>query len=488
MSPSEIATIQSELANLATSKKTAVRVKVAESLYAPTNILELLSKDKSGEVKRAAAANPNTPHAILKALYKSTSIYVKEGLSSNPALEVSQLLILSKTSTSKILTNLANNKASTLEVLESAFKTAKNYSYGDDMYQRLAMHSNASEALRTEIMLSGSYMEQNIANDDTAPAELLEFVSRKISAADYYPRRYLASNPNAPAQALIALINTDSYSDRAEICQIILEREDLPAEVLQLLVKDDDPEIRLEALNHLAKIDAPKIEPIKSAKPYIAPPMDVVLTSEDVFRELLSNDESMSAKIEEAKNAVSCSKAERDTDPEVLAELALHPNIKVRQSLCQNELIRDAATPAIEAIALVLAGDANREVRNRLRSYGRNSKVMMELANDSDLEIRRYVASDPYTPQDIIQVLARDPDPQVRFNAANRIGKSVPIKTPVQIKEEPKTSYAVPMMLGSGMIAGMLLNGLGSLAKNQVRVAMPEVIEEAVETALEATA
>ena len=253
----------------------------------------------------------------------------------------------------------------------------------------------------------------------------------------------------------------------------------MAAELLELLLKDSDPEVKLSALERAAKLgDIPTIEPAVSAKPetkYVPPPMDVILTKDDVLKELAASGN------KGLLEGVMLEQAESSKDVAVLAKLGKEPSSRIRNRLCQNELMRTAYTPALEDIALHLAEDTDAEVRDSLRMYTRSAKVLAALAPSSDVKMRRMVASDSYTSEETRQILARDPDPEVRLNAAKKIGH-VPTRTaPQETIKSKSNSYTVPAILGAAGLASFVMNSIAAASAPGVRVAAPALVETATE-------
>ena len=130
---------------------------------------------------------------------------------------------------------------------------------------------------------------------------------------------------------------------------ILTMRSSFHPNLLELLLKDDDAEVKIMALEHAAKSETFRtIELAVSAKPetkYIPPPMDVVLTKDDVLKELTASGTRGSCK------ALCSNKRSLPKTLGILLKSEKEPSSRIRNRLCQNELMRTAYTPALEHIA-----------------------------------------------------------------------------------------------------------------------------------------
>ena len=486
MSPDQLKSIRSELATLAKSKKSAVRAGVAASPFSSADTLQSLGKDKNASVRQKLAGNPNTPTDILTALSKSSSSFLKELVAKNPSTPVATLMSLAKITASytSLQCDLAQNKNASTEVLQAIITNLDKWMDGTayHSYERLMRssviaHPNTTPELRKKLLDKvDSCTKQEAAESLLATADTL-----RLLAKDKNVGRTLVRNPNCPKDLLGALLAKLSNSEKLALIRDADDTDDafkFSPELLELLLKDDDAEVKIMALEHASKLgDIPTIAPAVSAKPeskYIPPPMDVILTKDDVLKELLvSGNKGL-------LEGVLLEQAESAKNPAVLAELGKDPSAKIRSRLCQNDLVRDAYSPELEDIAMHLAEDADAGVIESLRMYTRNAKVLAALATSSDVKMRRMVASDSYTSEETRQILARDPDPEVRLNAAKKIGH-VPTRTAPQEAIKPTSSYAVPAILGAAGLASFVMNSIAAASVPGVRVAVPTLAETVAE-------
>ncbi|GFE70895.1 hypothetical protein [Chroococcus sp. FPU101] len=81
------------------------------------------------------------------------------------------------------------------------------------------------------------------------------------------------------------------------------------------------------------------------------------------------------------------------------------------------ELAKDQNTPLI--FLEILAKDPDAQVRSNVASHRNTSENLLEyLASDQDVQVRCRVASHPKTPKRIIKILAQDTDAKVRHRIA----------------------------------------------------------------------
>jgi len=144
--------------------------------------------------------------------------------------------------------------------------------------------------------------------------------------------------------------------------------------------------------------------------------------AKDEFRKLVQNPKAFQAKIDSfakdengqelRQNFIVSSLGYKEISPEIIIALARDKDISVRRHVAQNP-----STPP--EILIVLSRDEDIYVRREVA--GNPSippEVLTALARDKDISVRRDVARNPSTPPEALTVLARDREVEMRSNVA----------------------------------------------------------------------
>jgi hypothetical protein len=126
--------------------------------------------------------------------------------------------------------------------------------------------------------------------------------------------------------------------------------------------------------------------------------------------------------------------AENPATPEVVVwQLARNDSKAFRQRLAGSRDI-------VPSVFMVLAKDDDRSVR---RIVAENPKIPAEvlavLAQDDDVHVRRAVARNNRVPMEVKKDLSRDHDGRVRAAAAGRLGRVLPTETMMVLAEDSVT-------------------------------------------------
>jgi uncharacterized protein (DUF2336 family) len=147
--------------------------------------------------------------------------------------------------------------------------------------------------------------------------------------------------------------------------------------------------------------------------------------AKDEFRKLVQNPKAFQAKIDSfakdengqelRKNFIESSLGYEEISPKILIALARDKNVSVRRGVAKNP-----NTPP--EVLTVLARDKNADVRrNVAENPSAPPEVLTVLSRDKVATVRFYVAKNPNTPPEVLTALARDEDEYVRhYVAKNR--------------------------------------------------------------------
>jgi 3-methyladenine DNA glycosylase AlkC len=175
--------------------------------------------------------------------------------------------------------------------------------------------------------------------------------------------------------------------------------------------------------------------------------------AKDEFRKLVQNPKAFQAKIDSfakdengqelRQNFIVSSLGYKEISPEIIIALARDKDISVRRHVAQNP-----STPP--EILIVLSRDEDIYVRREVA--GNPSippEVLTALARDKDISVRRHVAQNPSTPPEVLTALARDKDPDIRFYVAKNPSMPLEILTALARDEDEDVRDAAAKTLAS---------------------------------------
>jgi|GEM_PF-2430935 len=402
------------LKKLAFDEDYYVRGDVSENPNTPAEVLILLSKDSNSQVRNGVAGNPNTPAEILKSFTTDSDIEIRYRLAGNPSTPGEILKLLISNYNNSILRAVARNPSTPVEVIKLLANDSEDW-FGQYVANNFNRYSDYS---RSDVV-SREYNRiiKNIAKNPSTPIELLSLLAND---ADYWMRRYISENPNAPGKILKSFAD---FEDRDNgVYSLVAKHPNTPREVLESFIsisKDpwgrsyddgvresvaDNPNAPSEILEFLAKEQNIRIR-FRVARNSNTP-IDLL--------ESLANDSNHEVREAVAKNS--------NTSLEILEKLANDCNLIVRESVAENpnctleikktifKNFAKSETPSFSRVALFLSDYAA-------------SFVLTENSNSISWLERYAIAQNQNTLRDTLEVLAQDSNQIVRATAKESLAK-----------------------------------------------------------------
>jgi len=183
-----------------------------ENKAAPSEILEVKSKSKERDVRKAIAGNPSAPVQVLNALAKDSDLCVRESVAKNPSTPVILLEALAKDKSSSLRHLVARNPSTPASLLEALAKKPDR-----NIRESVALNPSTPLAVR-EALLKDWWVRQSVAANTYTPVSSLEALEALEALArhpDASVRRTVGGNPYAPLKVLSALAEDACLEVRA---------------------------------------------------------------------------------------------------------------------------------------------------------------------------------------------------------------------------------------------------------------------------------
>lgn len=430
---------------LASDRHPAVRRALARSTRSPETLARLL-RDEDETVLARACENPLLPADAATAIAAlGTSTLARRALARNPHAPAEALALCLTAAEPGVRQAAAENDATPQDLLLLLRMATRDPWLGcASSYQTRAMRYTLDEQRRLlelgpfahELLADGRDLDpgtceaihrrargadrhgetvrRSLAGNARTPAAILETLARDGA---WEVRAAVAGNPSTPAATTIALLKDDVYDVRARAA----ESPSLDAAVVLRLLDDRRPEIHAAALRHAALPDA-------------------------LFQERVLKDESaVLTAIPKARRTIDRALWERiaargwaphlvawSAPTDVTASLVGSVDRKVRYPLGLRgdaETCRWTVRDPDEEVRCATAGNANAP-----------PDVLVKLAADPSLVVRRAAAKHPALPVAILSRLAQtDPEASVRASAATSPNVTEEVLELLAMDEDPYT-------------------------------------------------
>lgn len=346
----------------------------------------LLKKLSVGDdaLKSAVAMDPNTPVGVLESLATDPSVAIRLSVAANPATSQAALYLLGHDIEWQV------RQAALARLLEIAgFKSATSAAMQRDTSPRplSVIAESLPRGSRVRGALCGTAPDWD-AEAKGFPEPRADVLVELAQVRDPEVRAEVAKSAVATPAILEALALDPEDSVRLTVAR----NAKTPVDVLQSLLSDVSSNVRIAALSNEASPVNARAAAARDTEPKVRQRLAALTdTSVDVLREL-TQDQEAAVRMAVAYNL--------DTPPELLAKLAEDPDAEVRL-----------------AVALGTGVTAS---GGRYPNYRRPAPdaVLVALSSDDDPRIRIASSGNPQLPIEALEVLANDPDPDVRGHVA----------------------------------------------------------------------
>lgn len=388
--------------SMQTSKSSAIRERLASIRAAPPDVLLALASDKSPKVRIAVARNRAAPAEALSRLAASRDDDVRWSVLANPSapdeiVEPTAEAMLRAEHDENLLTVLEVLKARDgiqlpAELVEAALdRLSKSRVRDPDL--RVAAAADDRCSARTLSRLARSADEdvrEAVAANRNTPLAAFERLAQDIHAE---VRAAVAQNPVTPCSLLVTLSHDQEWQPRAAIAS----NHTAPQAVLERLLDDGDPRVRTAAMKNpctpqesVRRVEAERAEVRQRALPDRA-----------TLGEMAAHRRA------EVRMEVAFSPA---ADANLLVILGGERSVQVKRAVAANP-----RTPP--AVLAQLAESDDEQLRHCVALNGATpAPVLAQLAGQS-IDLAILVAMNPDTPLEVLDALAQDGNPVVRFVA-----------------------------------------------------------------------
>jgi hypothetical protein len=284
-----------------------------------------------------------------------------------------------------------------------------------------AANPNTPSIRLGELASASTGLAQLVAKNPCAPSSLLAELSE---SKDAITRQNVAANPNTPTEVLLKLgaefpeelLNNPVFS------LLLLEKpnlaESIPTSTLASLVKLET--VPVSVVNQAVKKVSNQEILLALANRNRTPCSALIILAEHSYEEV-----KYAAQLHVKLAGKMTQSRELKTIQNILSEWDVSLDVKGMKILKYIGVFTDAfkSLPKIFRHLPSIAANPITPV-----------SLLMQLAEDSDLEIRRDVASNPNTPVSVLMQLAKDSDSEVRSNVA--ANPNTPVSLLVQLTKD----------------------------------------------------
>ena len=454
-----MSTSESELLALAHDPDATVRMRLASSSESPESVLLVLAEDDNATVRTKVAENSNTPPELLAAMAQDPNDWVQMAVAANPNTPLAILLAFAQVDSSNIRRGLGVNPRTPSEVLSRILAVQmEDPRASANPWQLMGIARNPSTPAESLRLLSTQHVDVRsaVAGNPSSPPDLLSSLARDKAKS---VRTAVASNPSTPedvrsaVQEAIASARSKKPSV-AERVESIFE-EGLDAEGLQALLADKAMGIRIAAAVRGAELGI--LTPEESARLLKKEPQNngarhvharwSTTGDSTLFQVMLAGrfEDQLTAIAQDPETPIEMVRtlfeatipgvawffATRDgVTAEELDTLATAPSHSYPmwsepESLRPGEIYNDGFVTCYPQVVVALHPLTRPETLKKMRK-ARSKYVRVALAERPDLEalpslakdkesvVRAAIAAQPATPVELLEVLAMDPEREVR--------------------------------------------------------------------------
>lgn len=388
---------------LQTSKSVAARELLVSLQSVPETVLIDLASDRDVRVRTAVAKHHAAPLAALSRLAadhkRTVRLSVLENLITpgDLASSIAEAMLLSDVGQDlHAMLNLTEKRTDVdlpPQVIEGALdRLSKSRVRDPDMRVAVANDKRSSESTLSRLARSAEdSVRRTVATNPHTPVIVLEQLARDPEPS---VRAMVARNPLSPAIALVALSHDKDSQVRAQTAG----NPNLPRSTLESLLTDAEVNIRTIALNN----PATPVDFASEAETEVVPTTRHARPDRAALEEMAANNRA------EVRMEVAFSPT---ADADLLALLGgERRSAQVRRAVAANP-----NTPA--TVLSSLADDKDDQVRQAVAFNGATPETLLaELASRS-VDLAILVAMNPDVPGAVLDALAQDNNPLVRFVA-----------------------------------------------------------------------
>lgn len=391
------------------SRDAGSRVFLTELDDLSLDVLERLAADNDVDVRRAVARHERLPQSTMVALAADPGWEVRLEVLQNPSTPTE---LIAETATSVLrdapdwrlpgvlaaVIDLASSEVPGGVIEEALVRLSKSRHRDPDVREVAASHERTPPAVLTRLArVADSYIQAAVAANPRTPVDALEKLS---TDPDEYVRTRVSGNEATPPASIIAL----SHDASAKVRQGIAARVSLVPGVLERLLNDESREVRESAL---ANPGAREVFHRRGESFHVA-----VAKSCELPAQMPTDRATL---LEMAANSRAEVRLLVAFDPDADADILSFLGGERRSTLVRRAVAANPHSPA--NLLASLAEDSDEQVRQAVAFNGATpAGVLLDLAARS-VDLALFVALNPDTPDEVLDVLTNDTEPLVRFVA-----------------------------------------------------------------------
>lgn len=343
----------------------------ARRSFTPELAVRALASAEHDWVRKWAAMPCDAPADVLSTLAGDASQYVRMWVAENPGSTVETLIRLLNDPDEGVRSTAAVNPTLPLHLAQARTPDIAATPCGDDLAYSIDMGRVSAYALTALASHPEPRIRSAVARCPVTPADTLAPLSADEDSA---VRWGVARNRKAPARLRAEMLHADASANGGSTTNIyaareIASQEDCPDEVLRVLARDSDPEVRAAVIvnpaTHLTLLEAMAISKDRT---------------ENLVSQTAGNDPSRN---DPGSNPAGAQDAEGTSPPSTVGDLSEN-----------RERLIEAAPPWIATIAM----DSDEKVRMQSAERSSTQELLRILALDASAEVRAAAAANPRTP------------------------------------------------------------------------------------------
>lgn len=377
-----------------------------------SNIIAHISK--LDQIAKDCELDSNTQDLILSYHKRNKTIQDEDIYFDFSEWKISPRLVAFVTRNAKMIDILLNNHANQVgDIIASRGDLASDHYLmmkflhhpNENVLTGLAKNPNLS--LRFVMHLANSEYQRvraNIANREEVPSKIIKMLSQDEDS--YYVRQTIASRPSLPLDIIKTLAKDKHILVRIEIAK----RQDLPVELAEDMLMNDDIEVRRHLL-HFGHLTSELIKKAFESSPSHHEDFINLLINRGDIPQYWIPTTSFNSILQLYKIG------KEELNEETMVKLAESGTFEERIALAS----REGKLP--NSVISLLAHDESPAVRERLAEYAEYlpDEIILLLAQDSFDGTRIEIASRDILPADVIEILVKDENEIVREHIACRL-------------------------------------------------------------------
>ena len=436
------------------------RVAIARNPQTASKTLSYLATDWHENVRKAVAQNPNTSQEILKKLILDNAIALRLAIAKNPDTPAEILNLLADDPYEKVRKALVKNPN---VPGDAVFKLRKLLGYNLKSYlQKIAIDSTTSPQILAQLAKEDEWHIRNlVAQNPNTPIEILEQLAEdwmpyvRCSAAQnvnsteevalkvlfykHKPKDLVNRKIKPPVAIDIAgeeyLIESTIYVEDENALAAAASHPKLSLNIIEQLIDNIEQFLQWKWGNKIVIgiVSNPNL-PVTTLR-WFAGEEYLKFCSDKIYQRLIYYYDLACQKKDSLKQAEEAMKSMMLSTSNERALESLYP---IYWGIIQN-----STTPVDVIHTLLIRLEKLSSPQKLAKNLNISPHVLATLANHKDSDLRKLVAENPNTPQDILQQLANDENQEVEEAAKAQLQPRQNLDVAIASKQ-PEATLSLP--------------------------------------------